>query len=70
MPPHVTIPAFTSFDGTTDPNAHLLTYRGETVTLRAWPHLILRLFTCSLSGGALHWYQTLPNGCVDDRLSR
>ncbi|XP_070025909.1 uncharacterized protein [Nicotiana sylvestris] len=59
MPPYLRI-----YDGTTDPEDHLIHYviavKGNDLSKEQVPSVLLKKFNETLTGGALTWYSQLP----------
>ncbi|XP_031247646.1 uncharacterized protein LOC116105353 [Pistacia vera] len=69
MPQKFTIPNMKPYDGTTDPDDHIASYKQRMFTVSI-PRLLREACMCksfgsSLSGPALQWYTNLPNGSID-----
>ena len=58
------MPVFERFNGTTDPQEHLMQFTWAMGNLANNPNYCLRLFGSTLTGNAFQWYLTLPNGSV------
>ncbi|XP_031276068.1 uncharacterized protein LOC116134515 [Pistacia vera] len=69
MPQKFTIPNMKMYDGTTDLNNHIASYKQRMFTVSI-PRLLRKACMCksfgsSLPGPALQWYTNLPNGSID-----
>ncbi|XP_031257395.1 uncharacterized protein LOC116115381 [Pistacia vera] len=69
MPYKFTIPSMKPYDGTTDPDDHIASYKQQIFTVLI-PRMLREACMCksfcsSLSGPALQWYTNLPNGSID-----
>ncbi|XP_031265017.1 uncharacterized protein LOC116123383 [Pistacia vera] len=69
MPQKFTIPNMKMYDGTTDPDDHIASYKQRMLTLSI-PRPLREAYMCksfgsSLSGLALQWYTNLPNGSIN-----
>ena len=59
------IPAFATFDGSTDPYDHMLHYN-QAMILNAGNDLLLcKVFSASLQGPALAWFHNLPHNSIN-----
>ena len=59
------IPAFTTFDGSTDPYDHMLHYN-QAMTLNAGKdRLLCKVFPISLQGPVLAWFHKLPRNSIN-----
>ena len=59
------IPAFTMFDGSTDPYDHMLHYN-KAMTLNVGnDHLLCKVFQISFRGSALAWFHKLPRSSIN-----
>lgn len=64
LPAKFKMPTIDSFDGTTDPVDHLVTYR-TLMILHAFPDEIMcRTFPVTLKGSARLWFSQLPSDSV------
>ena len=65
IPHGFVIPAFTTFDGSTDPYDHLLHYN-QVMTLNVGnDRLLCKVFPASLWGLALAWFHKLPRYSIN-----
>ncbi|XP_060202130.1 uncharacterized protein LOC132630577 [Lycium barbarum] len=58
LPKGFKIPKFEMFNGTENPKAHLRSYCDQLVGVKKNEPLIMRLFSCSLTGEAAKWFAT------------
>jgi len=53
------------YDGSTDPNEHIVVYTSQ-ISLYTWNDAIMcRVFPTTLKGAALSWFTCLPPLCID-----
>ncbi|XP_031251982.1 uncharacterized protein LOC116109890 [Pistacia vera] len=69
IPQKFTIPNMKPYDGTTDPDDHIASYKQRMFTVSIPRPLrevcMCKSFGSSLSGPTLQWYTNLPNGSID-----
>ena len=56
----VKAPKFITYDGTTDPQHHLVSFRGKCRMIVDDDALLINYFQESLAGDALTWYTSVP----------
>ena len=65
LPHRFAIPAFNTFDGSTDPYDHML-HHNQTMTLNAGNDRLLgKVFPANLWGPALTWFHKLPRYSIN-----
>ncbi|XP_020234647.1 uncharacterized protein LOC109814597 [Cajanus cajan] len=72
VPPYLAIPRITPFDGTQDPDEHLMIYRAHMLINGGSDAVFCKLFVGTLTGTALKWFSQLVDRSVTgyDVLSR
>ena len=68
-PTHFTAPKFTFYDGTADPEDHIIYYR-QAMIPTSIPNakrdaVMCKVFASSLKGSALQWFNRLPAYSID-----
>ena len=58
------MPTFTMFDGSNDPYDHMLHYNQEMTLNAENDHLLCKVFSASLHGPMLAWFQ-LPHNSIN-----
>ena len=64
-PSGLVIPAFTTFDGSTNPYDHMLHYNQVMILNVHNDRLLCKVFTVSLRGPALAWFHKLPRNSIN-----
>ena len=65
-PPHrFVIPAFATFDGSTDPYDHLFHYNQAMILNVGNDCMLYKVFPASLQGLALAWFHKLPRNSIN-----
>ena len=64
-PTKIKIPAITPFFGTQCPEEHMIAYKNLMVLYTTDPALLWNFFSITLTGLALTWYTSLPNGSIN-----
>ena len=64
-PTKIKIPAITLFSGTQCPEEHMIAYKNLMVLYTTDPKLLCNFFPITLTGLALTWYISLPNGSIN-----
>ena len=59
------MPAFSMFDGSSDPYDYMLHYNHEMTLNAGNDHLLCKVFPASLQGPALDWFHGLPRNSVN-----
>ena len=59
------IPAFSMFDGSTDPYDHMLHYNQAMILNAVNDRLLCKVFPASLRGLALAWFHKLPRNSIN-----
>lgn len=59
------LPKFDKFKGKEDPKDHLRMFKHECYLINHIDRLILRIFSMTLSGQALDWYNSLGKHSLD-----
>ncbi|XP_014503184.1 uncharacterized protein LOC106763514 [Vigna radiata var. radiata] len=59
-------PQFKTYDGTTDPEAHIKSFTNAMAFRTGCDAIWCRTFSLSLEGEALEWFNSLPNGSVEN----
>nr|XP_017250644.1 PREDICTED: uncharacterized protein LOC108221266 [Daucus carota subsp. sativus] len=69
MPKRFAVPAMKTYDGTTDPQEHVAQYKQRMFTVSITKELrepcMCKGFGSTLTGPALQWYVSLPNGSIE-----
>ena len=64
LPHRFVMPAFTMFNGSTDPYDHMLHYN-QAMTLNVGnDHLLCKVFPASMQGPSLAWFHKLPRNSI------
>ena len=64
-PCELAIPAFTMFDGSTDPYDHILYYNQVMILNTDNDRLLCKVFPAMLQGPALAWFHKLPCNSIN-----
>ncbi|KAJ0961100.1 hypothetical protein J5N97_000915 [Dioscorea zingiberensis] len=64
FPDHFRPPNVSSYDGTSDPQEHLESYRDEMMVNRTTEAVMCRAFPRTLSGDAHDWFRGIPPGTI------
>ena len=65
-PPHgFVIPAFPTFDGSTNPYDHMLHYNQAMILSAGNDRLLCKVFSTNLWGPALAWFHKLPRNSIN-----
>ena len=59
------IPPFTMYDGSSDPNDHMLHYNQAMILSAGDDRLLYKVFPASLKGPGLAWFHKLPRGSIN-----
>ncbi|XP_014511473.1 uncharacterized protein LOC106770166 [Vigna radiata var. radiata] len=59
-------PRFKTYDGTTDPEAHIKSFTNAMAFRTGCDAIWCQAFSLSLEGEALEWFNSLPNGSVEN----
>ena len=59
------IPAFSTFDGSTDPYDHMLYYNQAMILNTSNDRLLCKVFRTSLRGPALEWFHKIPRNSLN-----
>ena len=59
------IPPFAMYDGSSDPNDHMLHYNQAMILSAGDDRLLCKVFSSSLKGSALAWFHKLPKGSIN-----
>lgn len=64
LPPNFKAPSVQRFDGTGDPQEHVLTYQDAMMLMGSSEAAMCRAFFSTLAGGAQRWFTNLPGGSI------
>ena len=64
-PSKIKVSAIPPFSGTQCPEEHMIAYKNLMVLYTTDPSLLCKFFPITLTGLALTWYTSLPNGSIN-----